>query len=134
VPSPENIEALQTDSVPKLIATQLPIGTQVVYGGRCHATHTANVELDFLNTIFGPRVMSRRYPKRHNCGHSWLPFSPALNHRDLFLWGFVKEMFPINPRDVMEMRVMIILMCSETEEDIFRWVITDVRVYNARSC
>jgi len=28
--------------------------------------HTANVVLDFWHTVFGPRIMSNRYPDRHN--------------------------------------------------------------------
>jgi hypothetical protein len=37
-------------------------------------------------------------------------------------------MFPIKPRDAVEMRAVIILLCSETGEDMCRRVITDVRV------
>jgi hypothetical protein len=80
------------------MATQLPISTQWFMQDGA-TPHTANVMLDFLNIIFSPRVMSHRYPKHHNCGHSWPPLSPDLNPCDFFLWGFLK-MFPMKPCNV----------------------------------
>jgi hypothetical protein len=108
------------------MATQLPIGTQ--WSMQDGATlRTANVVLDSLNTIFGPRFMSHGYPERHNCGHSWPPLSPDLNPCDFFLWGFLKEkMFPMKFRDVMKMIAMIIQLCSEIDEDVGRRVITNM--------
>jgi len=29
---------------------------------------TANIMLDFFNTVFGPHIMSNYYLNRHNCG------------------------------------------------------------------
>jgi hypothetical protein len=52
--------------------------------------HTANVVLDFWHAVFGPRVMSNRYPDRHKCGNFWPALIPDLNPCD-FSWGFLKE-------------------------------------------
>lgn len=56
---------LQTDFVPQLMTAQLPIGTQWFMQDSATA-HTANIVLDFLNTIFGPHIMSHCYTEGHN--------------------------------------------------------------------
>jgi hypothetical protein len=128
VDSQRYLHMLQNDFVPQLMATQLLIGTQWFMQDGA-TPHTVNVVLDFLNTIFGPRVMSHRYPQRHNCGQFWPPLCLDLNPCDFFLWGFLKEnMFPIKPRNVMEMRAMIIQLCNDIDEDMCRRVITNMRV------
>jgi len=53
--------------------------------------HDANIVLDFLDIVFGPRVMSNRCPDRHNCSNFWPPLSPDLNPGDFNLWYSLKE-------------------------------------------
>jgi hypothetical protein len=50
--------------------------------------HDANIVLDFLDIVFGPHIMSNRYPEQHNCSNFWPPLSPDLNPGDFnFLEG-----------------------------------------------
>ncbi|PSN55738.1 hypothetical protein C0J52_04809, partial [Blattella germanica] len=51
----------------------------------------ANAVLDILHETFENRVMSHRYPQRHQGGFFWPPLSPDLNPSDFFLWGYLKE-------------------------------------------
>jgi hypothetical protein len=82
---------LQNDILVQLTAKGLPMPTQwFMQDGAM--LHTANVMLDFLNTVFGPRIMLNCCPDHHNCGNSWPSLSPDLNPCDFFLWGFLKEM------------------------------------------
>ncbi|PSN40496.1 hypothetical protein C0J52_05227 [Blattella germanica] len=61
--------------------------------------HTANIVLDFLHEIFGTRVISLRFPGRFN-----------------------------GPRDLMELRRLILQACSEIKEDMCRRVIANISV------
>ena len=92
---------LQNDILVQLTAKSLPMPAQwFMQDGAM--LHTANVMLDFLNTVFGTRIMLNCCPDHHNCGNSWPSLSPDLNPCDFFLWGFLKEMMiwqkPVNLR------------------------------------
>jgi hypothetical protein len=81
--------------------------------------HDANIMLDFLDIVFGPRVMSNRYPDRHNCSNFWPPLSPALNPGHFNLWYSLREkLFPWKPSNKFEIREMLVQSCTEIEEDI----------------
>jgi hypothetical protein len=128
VNSQQYLHMLQNDFLPQLMVTQLPIGTQWFMQDGA-TPHTANVVLNFLNTIFSPHIMLHHYSQGHNCGHFWPPLSPDLNPCGFFLWGFLKEkMFPMKPLNVTEMRAMIIQLCNEIDEDMRCWIITNMRV------
>jgi hypothetical protein len=53
--------------------------------------HTANVVLDFLYETFNLRVMSHRFPERHEGGKFWPPHSPDINPCDFLLWGIIER-------------------------------------------
>jgi len=83
-------DMLQNSFIPHLLATGLPIHTHTQWfmqDGAC--PHTANVVLDILYENL--RVMSHRFPERHEGGKLWPPHSPDINPCDFFLWGFLKE-------------------------------------------
>ena len=46
--------------------------------------YTANVVLDFLYETLNLRVMSYRFPERHEGGKLWPPHSPDINPCDFF--------------------------------------------------
>jgi len=67
--------------------------------------HDANIVLDFLDNVFGPRIMSNCYPDHHNCSNFWPPLSPDLNPGDFNLWYSLKEkLFPQKPSNNWDMR------------------------------
>ena len=55
--------------------------------------HCTNANIDYLNTQFQGRVISRR----HRRGRNWPPRSPDLSPLDFFLWGYLKSKV-YNPR------------------------------------
>lgn len=128
VNSERYLSMLRNNFIPQLLATALPFNTQwfMQDGAR---PHTANIVLDFLHEIFGTRVISLRFPGRFNGGQFWPPNSPDLNPCDFFLWGSLKEkIFPKRPRDLMELRRLILQACSEIKEDMCRRVIANISV------
>jgi hypothetical protein len=114
------------------IATGLPIITEwFMHSGV--RTHTANVVLDFLYEMFGPRVISHHFLECHDCGQVWPPHSPDINLYDFFLWGFMKDkLYSRKPGSVMELRAMIIQLCCTISEDLCRKVITNMQVHLAQ--
>ncbi|PSN56450.1 hypothetical protein C0J52_08367, partial [Blattella germanica] len=84
--------------IPQLLATALPINTQWFKQDGARP-HTANNVLDFLHEIFGTRVISLR-----------------------------ETIFPKRPRDLMELRRLILQACSEIKEDMCRRVIANISV------
>ena len=81
--------------------------------------HDANIVLDFLDIVFGPSVMSNRYPDHHNCSNYWPSLSPDLNPGDFNLWySLKKKLFPRKPSNKSEIREMLIESCTEIEEDM----------------
>jgi len=91
---------LPNDFLPPFVVNGLPLHTQWFMQDGV-VPHIANIVLH-LNTVFGPCVMSIRYPDRHNCGNS-----PDLNPCDFFLWGFLKEVFPHKPFTELKMTGML---------------------------
>ena len=80
--------------------------------------HTANVVLDFLYETFNLRVMSHRFPERHEGGKLWPLHSPDINPCDFFLWGFLKEkVFQRRPENVAQLRAHIVKLCHGLSED-----------------
>jgi hypothetical protein len=92
--------------------------------------HTANFMLD-LNTVFGPHIMSNRYPYQHNCGNFCSHIIPDLNPSNFFLWGFLKEVFAQKQSIELEMTgilaefteglrktcvAMLLQMCCQLQE------------------
>jgi Helix-turn-helix domain (DUF4817) len=70
--------------------------------------HTANRVLDFIETVFGDRVLSNRYPERFNEGYHWPPYSPDINPCDFYLWGYLKDrVYENNPHSVEELEIAI---------------------------
>ena len=49
--------------------------------------HCTNANMDYLETQFQGRVISRR----HRRGRNWPPRSPDLSPLDFFLWGYLKS-------------------------------------------
>ena len=81
---------MENSFIPHFLATGLPIHTQWFMQDGA-SPHTANVVLDFLYETFNLRVMSHRFPERHEGGKLWPLHSPDINPCDFFLWGFLKE-------------------------------------------
>jgi hypothetical protein len=79
---------LQNSFIPHLLATGLPTHTQwFIQDGAC--PHTANVVYNFLYE--NRRVMSHRFPERHEGGKLWPPYSPDINPYDFILLGFFER-------------------------------------------
>jgi hypothetical protein len=98
----------------------------MVYARR---SHTANIVQDFLHENYGPHVISRRYPDSHACGQLQPPNSPDLNPCDFFLWEFFKEkLFPQKPTTLMQLRALVVQLCSDISEDMCHRVITNMAV------
>ena len=75
--------------------------------------HTANVVLDFLYETFNLRVMSHRFPERHEGGKFWPPHSPDINPCNFFLWDFLKEkVFQSRPENLAQLRAHVVKLCS----------------------
>jgi hypothetical protein len=120
VNSERYLSVLRNTSVPRLLATGLPLQTQwfMQDGAR---PHTANVVLVFLRDIFDSLVISNQCPDRFKCGQNWPPNSPDLNPFDYFLRGFLKEkIFLKEMQIIMELRALIIEACNEMAENICR--------------
>jgi len=108
---------LQNDFLPQLTANGLPLQTQQFMQDGA-TQHTANVVLDFWNTVFGPRVMSKRYLNRHKCGNSWPALISDLNPCGSS-WGFLKKkLFPNGP----ETTGKLVELYRRIEEDTCRRV------------
>ena len=87
------------------------------------------VILDFLYEAFNLRVMSHRFPERHEGGKLWTPHSPDINPCDFFLWGFLKEkVFQMRPENVAQLRAHVVKLGRELSEDLCRRVVTNARV------
>jgi len=87
------------------------------------------VVLDFLYETFNLRVMSHRFPERHEGGKLWPPHSPGINPCSFFLWEFLKEnMFQGRPENVAQLRAHIVKLCCALSEDLCRKVVTNARV------
>lgn len=70
--------------------------------------HTANDVLEYLNSIFGERVISNKYPEKYDKGVGWSPYSPDLNPCDFFLWGYLKDRVYVNtPSNLEELEATI---------------------------
>lgn len=70
--------------------------------------HTANDVLDYLEDVFGERVISRRYPDYKKVGRNWPAHSPDLNPCDYFLWGYLKsKVYQPKPLDVDMLKLNI---------------------------
>ena len=66
--------------------------------------HQANMVMDWLDTIFGERMLAIRSRR----GDSWAPSSPDLNPLDFFLWGYLKEkVYKPLPSNMMELKARI---------------------------
>jgi len=92
--------------------------------------HTANVVPDFLYETFNLRVMSHRFPERHEGGKLWPPHSPDINPCDFFLWGSLKEkVFQRRPENVAQLRAHIAKLCRALSEDLCQKVVTNARVH-----
>ena len=67
--------------------------------------HVTEDNLRLLNGVFGPKVISRRYPDLFESGLAWPPYSPDLNPLDFFLWGYLKDkIFKDAPKTINELR------------------------------
>jgi hypothetical protein len=128
VNSERYLSMLRNNFVPQLIATGLPLNIQWFMQDGA-TPHTANTVLDFLHENFGPCVISHRYPDRHACRQLWPPNSPDLNPCDFFLWGFFKEkLFPQKPTTLMQLRALVVKLCSDISEDMCHRVIMNMAV------
>jgi len=100
----------------------------VVHAGWSLSTHTANVVLDFLYKTFNLRLLSHRFPERHEGGKLWPPHNPDINPCDFFLWGFLKvKVFQRRPEIVAQLRAHIVKLCRALSED-FCQVVTNASV------
>ncbi|KDR14426.1 hypothetical protein L798_11743 [Zootermopsis nevadensis] len=92
--------------------------------------HTANMVLDFLHETFDLRVISHRFPERHEGGKMWPPHSPDINLCDFFMWGFFKEkVYQRRPENVVQLRACIVQLCCALSEDLCRKVVMNTRVH-----
>jgi hypothetical protein len=89
----------------------------------------ANVVLDILHDTFDSHVTSNRFADHFACGQNWPLSSPDLNPCDYVLWGFLKEeAFQIKPQTILELRALIIQVCSEITKDMWLQVINSITV------
>ena len=51
------------------------------------APHQARMVMEWLDTLFGQRMLALKSVR----GDSWAPSSPDMNPADFFLWGYLKE-------------------------------------------
>lgn len=70
----------------------------MVNAWRCYSTHTANVVLESLHSIFEEKVISKKYFDTFDKGVEWPPYSP-----DYFLWGYIQTI--PNPPDLTALEV-----------------------------
>ena len=49
--------------------------------------HQANLNMDYLDRVFGPRMLALKARQRD----SWAPTSPDINPCDFLLWGYLEE-------------------------------------------
>ena len=85
--------------------------------------------LDFLYGTLDLRVMSHRFPERHDGGKLWPPHSLDINPCNFFLWGFLKEkVFQRRPENVAQLWAHILKLCRPLSEDLCRKVVTNARV------
>lgn len=64
--------------------------------------HTATVTLDWLDSKFPGRLISRRR------NPEWAPHSPDLNPPDFYLWGYLKDrVYKDNPRTIPDLKEAI---------------------------
>jgi len=104
---------------PPSLGNRSPYTRAVVHAEWRPSTHTAKVVLDFLYETFILRVMSHRFPERHEGGKLWPPHSPDINPRDFFLWGFLKEkLFQRRPENVAQLSAHIVQSCRALSEDL----------------
>jgi hypothetical protein len=88
-----------------------------------------NTQWQWQDETFGPIAIADRFPGLHDCGQVWPPHSPDINPCDFFLWSFMKDnLYARIPGSLMELRAMIIQLCRTTSEDLYRNVITNVRL------
>ena len=81
------------------VLPSLPHPEQYMFMQDGATAHTVNAVLDFLKTVFGDNLISRRsfYP--------WPARSPDLNPCDYFLWGYLKgKVFRSNPQTIEELK------------------------------
>ena len=77
---------IQNNFLSQLITNGLPL--QTLWFMQDGATsHTANVMLEFLNSGFGPCVMSNHFFIITIAAYFWSPLSPDMNPCNFFLWG-----------------------------------------------
>ncbi|KDR23787.1 hypothetical protein L798_11362 [Zootermopsis nevadensis] len=85
--------------------------------------------LEPKHTTFGERILSHRFPQRHQCGRIWPPHSPDINPCYYFLWGFLKEqVFHQHPESLAELRARIMQVCSTIDEYLCRRVVQNMNV------
>lgn len=80
-------------------------------GASCHCTQE---NLEFIRSVFGDRVISRRYPEIFDSGIAWPARSPDLSPCDFFLWGNCKDkVYRDRPKTLEELKRKIERVMSE---------------------
>lgn len=63
------------------------------------APHTSKLALDWLQTNFGERLISRKSE------FEWAPHSPDLSPPDYYLWGYLKDrVYKTKPQNLLELK------------------------------
>ena len=85
-------------------------------------SHTTNAVLDFLDSKFHGRIISRR------SDIPWPPYSPDLNPLDFFVWGYVmQQVRRIKPETIDELKAVVEDVVSSIPEEMIRKSVANLR-------
>ena len=90
-------------------------------GASCH---TANTVMDYLNTIFGLRMLALKSRQ----GVDWAPHSPDLNPCDFWLWGYLKSLvYKPMPNNLTSLVDRIKMECQNIPVEMIRRAVLSMK-------